>query len=98
MEKKRHKSLYEKLNAREVVKTTEEDKYRSLTFFFDVCDSCSVEAKITREEAARLFSQIKELRNKRYREELFSRLEKYVGMMYDDNKKCYQASLISDEF
>lgn len=70
-------------------KITERDRYEALKFYFDVCDS-NEEICVSRREAVLLFGQIDRLKIPKFRAELFRRLERYLGLFYDDETKQWK--------
>ncbi len=80
----------------EKVTATERDRYRALMFYFDICDS-DEDIPVSRNEAVRLFRQIDTIKNPKLREELFGRLERYLGVFYDDEIKDWNAGRMRDD-
>ena len=77
-------------------KITERDRYEALKLYFDICDS-DEDGLVSKEEAVRLFRQIDAFRIPKFRNELFGRLERYLGLFYDDYIKDWNACRLEKE-
>ncbi len=77
-------------------KMTERDRYEGMKFYLNICSS-NEEMPVSRDEAIKLFKQIDRFKNPKFREDLFERLAKYIGLFYDDDTKSWEPILLSDD-
>ena len=62
---------------------TERDRFEALKSVLDVCNE-NQDVLVSRDSAMNFYNQIKSFKNPKFREELFGKLEIYIGLCYDD--------------
>ena len=77
-------------------RVTERDRYESLKFYFNIC-TADEEMPVNRDEAMHLYHQISRFKNPKFRDDLFRRLEAYIGLFYNDELKVWKAHFLSDD-